>query len=167
MGHLCFDCKKNEAGKPKTITFKYKGLTFKKFKDGLTCKDCAIKEHKNLFEESGRNLVILENEHITVNWELFCKKDRTAREGTPSTREINAMGNILESVGIFSFSPKGNWEIIGSSELSLNPRFFLSVAFFTREEDVIKYAEVELANTQYDWAIRKICRVISKKKLLG
>ena len=166
MENLCSACKKNKPGKPRMIQFEHQKLVFTIFKDGLTCEKCVIKEHKKLFDEYGKNLITLENSHITVNWKLFCEKDRTAREGTFSIKEINAMADILRSLGIFSLMSNSNWSIISDEGILLNPRPRLSAFFFTREEDVKAYARIELAGTLYNWVLLHTDKIISKQAVL-
>lgn len=116
-------------------------------------------ETKKQFDE----LISLNNGHIRVNWKIFCEDN------------VN-MYDILSSLDIFSLAPENSYAIIfNAGGVILNPRSMLGifVLFFTREEDAIEYARINLSGTLYYWSIIHIDhrkhtdKTLSKKEVLG
>jgi len=155
---ICFKCKKNIAGKPETISFTYSNLKVTVFKDGITCAKCEEQRWTENFERNGRDLISLEEDKIKVNWSLYSEaysKDNASR-----------MNSILISLGILSFDARKCWNIVGTGEIGLNPRYLGTYLYFSREEDAVSFAFLNHAGTTYPWEIRYISEVLSKEKVL-
>ena len=155
---ICFKCKKNTAGKPETISFKYNNLQVTVFKDGMTCSKCEEQRWIEDFEKNGRVLVSLEEGEIKVNWPLYSK--------AYSEDSADRMTSILISLGIFSLDATKGWNIVGTGEISLNPRYLGTSVYFKREEDAVSFAFLNHADTTYAWEIRYISKVLGKEKVL-
>ena len=155
---LCFRCKQNIAGKPENISFIYNGLKVTVFKDGMTCTECEKQRWIEDFERNGRELINLEDKKIIVDWSLYSeayRKDSTDK-----------MTSILISLGIFSLYARECWNIVGTGEISLNPRYRVICLYFTRREDAVSFAFLNHADTTYAWEIRYISRILGKEKVL-
>lgn len=150
------------------IIFVHKGLTVtirdegKDYgKDHVTIwreKDCVVEWRSdfNKWEEkcvkmTGKKMVIMAGEHLEVDWEVY---RRFKHQQKHSNR-------ILQDIGILSFDPVKNWEIVGGGCLSLNPQSPAgNIFYFTREEDIKKYAQLEYEWAMYNWRMQQIARVI-------
>lgn len=99
----------------------------------------------------GKVILSLDGTQLRVDWEAFLKSDYLKERGN----------KILRDVGIFSYSPVNNWEIVGSGHLNLNQwSSGSSILYFTREEDVVAYARLKYGKAMYGWHIQQIARVI-------
>jgi hypothetical protein len=151
-----FKCKKcgKDAGKPKDISFIYKGFEFVIFKNGLECIECAEKKHIEYFEEYGKELVELEDDNIRVNWQFYIKNSLKSWR--------SRITSIVKSLGILSSHPEGNWGIVDDTGIRLNPDGY----YFTRKEDVLTFARLEYSGTLYNWHIYHIDKVIWKRQVI-
>jgi len=154
---LCYRCKQNSAGKYKDISFTYLGMTVKISKDGLTCEECAKELWVQDFEENAKEFIkISKSGRPTVNWSHY----QDLGEGKEKFH------HILMTLGILSFQPEGNWEIVADGPIGLNPRAYLSYFYFVNKKDAIEFARLQFPNTLYGWEIHLISEVIEKKELL-
>lgn len=151
---LCF-CKKNFAGAPEQIIFKFKGMSVNEFKSGIMCREYAIKLWEEAFKECG-SFVEMKNGEIRVDWIKFINCH-------PDNKDRSVM--ILESLGVISIEARGNWAIVADDSYSLNPRFFIN-HYFTKKEYAADYAIIKYGTVQYGWEIHQIADVIRKKELI-
>jgi hypothetical protein len=167
MEQICFKCKKNLAEKPKEISFKYNGLKFKIFKDGLTCSECAKGEHIMIFNRFGKDLIQRKGERIKINWQYFIKTHRAGLERSDLAASANSMLEILISLGILSPNQEGNWDIVTTDGISMAPcHKNLVRLYFTRLEDAKEFARLAYTDTLYDWHISHVDSVFSKAEIL-
>lgn len=121
--------------------------------------DCWIRSfqkwEKECVEMIGKKVLSFDGKSFKVDWEAYLRLKRCNKD------IHNECDRILKDVGIFSFSPVNNWEIVGSGHLNLSPwSLGGSVLYFTREEDVVAYARLEYGSAMYGWHIQQIARVI-------
>lgn len=157
MTEVCCRCKDRNPGKCGDITFVYKGFKFTVFKSGLTCAECEKKEYAEKFGWYGKKLLRKRKEKIVVNWSFFLDGNSGGQDD---------MADILLALGIFSFNSQGNWDIVGSGPIGLNPRRGLTYLYFTRKEDAVKFARLEFANTLYGWEVCHMDEVLTKNDVL-
>ena len=162
---LCYRCKQNSPGKYEDISFTYLGMTVKISKDGLTCKKCAKELWIEDFEENAEefiNIKISKSGKPTVNWphyqDFFSKWRFSGRK--------KKFHHILMTLGILSFQPKGNWDIVADGPVGLNPRAPFAYFYFVKKKDAIEFASLQFPNTLYGWEIHLISEVIERKELL-
>jgi len=160
---LCYRCKQNSAGKYKDISFTYLGMTVKISKDGLTCEKCAKELWIEGFEENAKKFIkISKSGKPTVNWSHY---QNLFSEGRFSDRK-KKFHRILIDLGILSFQPERNWEIVADGPIGLNPRAPFSYFYFVNKKDAIEFARLQFPNTLYGWEIHLISEVIEKKEVL-
>lgn len=158
----CVECKENISGKPEDIEFVYNGMKFRVFKSGMECVECVKKQTIRNFKEFAQDFVsLLDDGSIKVDWSQYMK----IREERRSDERINRINDILYSLGVFSLSVKGNWEIVTDLS-SLNPRLFFMNLYFVKKEDAIKYARLRWGGTLYSWQVRHIDEIISKEDIM-
>lgn len=158
-------CKKNITGGPRDIRFKYKGFSFEIFKHGFICKECAKKRFIKLLDDyilkSHSKLIQREDSELKIDWKLYCELTTGIRSGTYSEQREYAIDDVLLSLKIFSFSSRGNYDIVDSVGIRLTPSAGVAGSFyFMRRQDAIDYAKAKLQNTMYGWSIRQIGEVI-------
>jgi len=160
---LCYRCKQNSPGKYEDISFTYLGMTVKISKDGLTCEKCAKELWVQDFEGKVKEFIkISKSGKPTVNWPHYQDFFSESRFSDRKER----FHHILMTLGILSFQPEGNWEIVADGRVGLNPRAFLSYFYFVNKKDAIEFASLQFPNTLYGWEIHFISEVIEKKELL-
>lgn len=159
---LCYRCKQNSPGKYKDISFTYLGMTVKISKNGLTCEECTKELWIEYFERKVKEFIkISKSGKPTVNWPHY---QDFFLEGRFSDRK-EKFHHILMNLGILSFQPEGNWEIVADGPIGLNPRAYLYL-YFVNKKDVIEFARLQLPNAFYGWEIHLISEVIKKKEVL-
>lgn len=120
------------------------------------------KDWKNKFDEwqadcasmFGRPVLALEGSEIKVDWPIYLK---TAEIGHGERLKSNA---FLRQVGILSYRSEKNFAIINLSGQNMNPWSEAGNLYFTREKDVLEFAELKFGKTVYGWIILEISRVI-------
>jgi len=105
---------------------------------------------KDCVEGDGKKVLHFEEGRLRIDWGAYSrvKHDQAKKD------------QILRDIGIFSFSPVNNWEIVGSGHLNLNPWNSSSILYFTREKDVIEYARLKCGRAMYAWHIQQIARIM-------
>jgi hypothetical protein len=169
MFEKCSVCgKRTPQGNTGKISFSYKGLKFQVFQLGSQCDECVKRETIKDFKEYGKELVEMKSGKLVVNWTLYSKLSRTAREGTYSKERVKRMTRILYNLGILSFKDEGNWLITDGNLIQLNPSRIAGVFYFTRREDAVEYARLNYSNTHYGWHIQQqqIGEIISRENVL-
>jgi len=161
----CCFCQKNIVGGFKDIDLKYAGYLFSVFKSGLECSECVKKKFIKLFKEFGEDLIIKNDSGININWHLFTEIEKQARQGTYRGDQFIAMKRILISLGILSVRSEGNYEIVESVGIRLNPSTLAVSLYFTQEKDAILYMQYKYRNSQFSFEIRKIGKVIPSHKI--
>lgn len=156
---FCWTCRKNAAKKPRNTSFVYKDLQFKVFKSGNECESCVRKECIETFEETvSKGFIRIKEGVAKVNWKIYSELFKERNENAA----ISAI-NVLISLGILSFSEKGNWDIVTDSPISSNPLSSASqYLYFTRKEDAIEFAQLNYI----EWKIRRIGDVLAAKDVL-
>lgn len=139
--------------------FIHRGFQVRLFVGGEKSVDTLIADWIRDFEEwerdcetgAGKKILSLDGAQLKIDWEAFLKSEYLRDQG----------GRILRDVGIFSYNPVNNWEIVGSGHLNLNQwSSGGSIFYFTREEDVVAYARLKYGGVMYGWHIQQIARVI-------
>lgn len=111
---------------------------------------------KDCLDIAGKSMLSFDGKNMKVDWSVYNRLKRCGRE------YIDRCNQVLLGIGIFSFSPVGNWEIVGSGHMNLSPWSpGGSVLYFVREEDVVAYGRQEYKNAVYGWHIQQIARVIN------
>lgn len=156
----CCVCKKYESGKPEIISFFYSGLKVTINKTGLECFNCAKKQWIDKNKDYCKRIIeSLKDNKIKVDWEEY-KEILDKNENSE-----DKLNSFLLSIGVFSFSPKGNWMIVGSG-MNLNPRLYGISLFFVNESDVRDFARLEYRHTLFGWDVRHIDTVLTKEDIL-
>jgi len=109
------------------------------------------KWERDCVEGAGKKVLHFEEGRLRIDWGAYflVKYDQAKKD------------QILRDIGIFSFSPVNNWEIVGSGNLNLNQWSSSgNVFYFTREEDVIEYARLKCGRAMYSWHIQQIARIM-------
>lgn len=158
MKKLCEKCKKNNATKVGHIFFNYQSIDFKTFKLGFECDNCAKLDTIRQFKKYRKNLILeIKDGEIGINWRYYIKEQERGAD--------MPLGIILNEIGIFSLTAKDCWEIISDHRILLNPQSF-GCFYFTKKCNALDFAALKYGNTQYNWEIRHIDIVISKKTAL-
>ena len=139
--------------------FTHRGFQVRLFVGGEQSVDTLIAGWTRDFDEwekdcltvIGKKILSLDGTQLRVDWEAFLKSNYLRDQ----------CNKILRDVGIFSYNPVNNWEIVGSGHLNLN-QWSLggNIFYFTREEDVVAYARLEHGQAVYGWHMQQISRVI-------
>lgn len=164
MDTVCFSCKKNIAEFPETITFAYRRITFKVFKDGLICKACLEKEYRDLYDALTPRFLRRHGAGVHVHWDRYAK---AYRERSEWNREATDLLRLLYAIGVLSYDPANCWDISWNG-LSFAPRRYRGSEqlYFTKRKDAEAYAAAILTNTKYKWELRLVADVISEHEIL-
>ncbi|MBI2450003.1 MAG: hypothetical protein HYV47_00545 [Candidatus Nealsonbacteria bacterium] len=160
---LCYKCKKNKvSGKGADFSFVHLGMQIKIFKWSGLCNECAKAEWIEGFERDAKEFIEVVDGKPKVNWQRYREHFNTGEFYGQRER----LHSLLKDMGILSYEAKGNWEIVADGPIGLNPRSEVSYLYFTRQEDVMEFANLKYCNTLYPWEIRHIDEVIPRKEVI-
>lgn len=166
MANSCAYCSMSNPGKFQNISFFYKEIKVTIFKGSQLCANCQMALWIKAFEEYGKKFIKLEDKRVMINWFSYFMVISLHREEKKDDIE-NALNDILMSLGIFSYQPAGNWEIIDNvKNEGLNPKTHDFYLYFEREEDAIDFARLKFKNYPSEWEIRHIDIILSRRDVL-
>src|SRR3989339_150048 len=142
MVDKCNQCGADDPGHSETIIFNYQSLTVRIFKKSSECRDCAIREWSEEFEDlkdRGENqLFENRNGEIKIDWQVF--KQLSYQNGSAFRQRVL---ELLVSLNVLSVVITGNWWFMNGG-IVLNPMLGSSHLYFTKESDAIAYGKTEL-----------------------
>jgi len=160
---LCYQCKKNKAGKPShTVTLSYQMMEVNVFNIGGLCYTCLETDWIEEFKQNAEEFITAVGGKVKVDWQGYNKHFAMGRFHDQKER----FHSILTDLGILSPEAQGNWEIVADGPIGINPRASLSYLYFVRKEDAVEFARLEKARTLYHWEIHHIDEVISKQEVI-
>ncbi len=162
MSGKCYECERSFERFSGKISFVYDGFDFTCPGSGIVCSECSKDLIIKDFERLGREIVILKDGDVRVDWKVYYLYDS---EQSDHNNDVEVMKEVLLSLGILSYTATGNWEVRDLG-MSLNPTRGLSKTYFTRKEDVIDYACSFYRGAVYDWRIFRIAEVLPKSDVL-
>ncbi|NQU84098.1 MAG: hypothetical protein HQ536_05310 [Parcubacteria group bacterium] len=132
------------------------------------CFDCAKERYiKSIELAEAENIVIIKKGRLLIDWNLFLS---ASHEKEKYRRwYYDELIDILLSLEFFSFKSNNCFEIFDTSHgYSMNPRHITGrILYFTRDIDVREYVRLEIFKEEYDWEVRSIGHVYTKKFLMG
>jgi hypothetical protein len=97
-----------------------------------------------------------------VDWKQFIEESKNRDMGTYGNRYNDLVKDLVDSE-VLSFEPEGNYQLTGSGVV-VSPRSHISVLYFTRKSDALKYSTIKWENALYDIEISKIEKVFIPKR---
>ncbi len=158
MKGICFRCKKeikieiDDKKRRFSFLYPYKGieLSIELFRFPNECRECAesdfLRDFKNYVEEY--DLLSVKEGEVRVNWETYINMS--------GTYVGDKMTEILMSIGILSTKRLGNWDIVSSYSVGLNPWYQSQIyLYFKRKLDAVEYSRLKWGDTLYHWWLKK------------
>lgn len=162
MGKLCKCGSGKEVKGYGRFSFSHKGFGLITTRGGSECEDCSFgkKIIVAAIDEYGDYLIIKTDANLVINWDFYLK------EKSKRFSKVEFLSEILVALEILSVYSENNWEIVADGSRIINPRYYSSTLYFTKECDVKEYVKLEFPDTLWHWEIRRISQVIKKGDII-
>ncbi len=161
--NLCYNCKKNRAGKPGHMTsFVFQMMEVNVCNIGGFCIECVKNEWIDNFKRNAEDFISVVSGKLKVDWPEYSKHFKMGRFHD----QKESFHSILVNLGILSREAKGNWEVVTYGPIGLNPRAHMAYFYFIHKEDAVEFSRLEKARTAFGWEIHHIDEVISEEEVL-
>ncbi len=158
MKKECWSCKRTLEKTLSGLTpFDFNSVTvLLRNREHDECDLCLIDHFYRRLAICGEDFLFGESSSLKVNWGMYddAKRQRRGEE------KIGVFNALLESIGILSIEPQGNWQVMAHGGINCNPSSPFLPYYFTRREDVLVYARLEMKSAQYPWKIFQYGEVI-------
>ena len=152
----CYKCQELiSEGRQKNV-FEYQRFIFVFSASGDECADCRKKRCMKFFDDHGKDFIALEaGNNVRVDWSLCLERGQMAKTA-----------ELLAALKVLSPCSRGGWLILDNKGDSMNPCTSFEHLYFTRPEDVLKYARLKYSDAKHPWQIVHIDETISREDVV-